>query len=115
MVRRDNDKYDLTIRSGHRTAVIDTTRNHLLWDVTGGWVKAGALRHGDYLRTSNGAIATVASGRTPMDAAGWMWDISVPGGNEHDFYIDTAAAAVLVHNCPTNLGGVRRAGLSQPI
>ena len=29
-----------------------------------------------------------------------MWDISVPGGGDHDFYVDTAAAAVLVHNCP---------------
>jgi len=29
-----------------------------------------------------------------------MWDISVPGGGDHDFYIDTTVAAVLVHNCP---------------
>lgn len=28
-----------------------------------------------------------------------MWDISVPGGGDHDFYIDTAVATVLVHNC----------------
>jgi hypothetical protein len=28
-----------------------------------------------------------------------MWDLSVPGGNDHDFYIDTTAAAILVHNC----------------
>jgi hypothetical protein len=33
MVKRDTDRYDLTIRSGPRTAVIDTTRNHLFWDV----------------------------------------------------------------------------------
>jgi hypothetical protein len=24
-----------------------------------------------------------------------------PGGNGHDFYIDTIIAAILVHNCPT--------------
>jgi hypothetical protein len=28
-----------------------------------------------------------------------MWDLSVPGGNDNDFYIDTIAASVLVHNC----------------
>lgn len=100
MVKRDTNKYDLTIRSGHRTANIDTTRNHLFWDVTRGrWVKAGALKHHDRLRTSNGAVATVVSGHTPEGSAGWMWDISVPGGNDHDFYIDTAAATILVHNC----------------
>jgi hypothetical protein len=27
-----------------------------------------------------------------------MWDLSVPGGGEHDFYIDTADTAVHVHN-----------------
>jgi hypothetical protein len=31
MVKRDTDRYDLTIRSGLRTAIIDTTRNHLFW------------------------------------------------------------------------------------
>lgn len=28
-----------------------------------------------------------------------MWDISVPGDNAHDFYVDIAATSVLVHNC----------------
>lgn len=28
-----------------------------------------------------------------------MWDLTVPGGNDHDFYIDTTSADVLVHNC----------------
>jgi len=108
MVKRDTDKYDLTIRSGHRTAVIDTTRSHLFLDLTrGGWVKAGALKRGDRLRTPSGSIAAVVSGRTPADSAGWMWDISVPGGNDHDFYIDTAAAPVLVHNCPSYYRGAR--------
>jgi hypothetical protein len=27
-----------------------------------------------------------------------MWDLTVPGNNDHDFYIDTEAADVLVHN-----------------
>jgi hypothetical protein len=33
-----------------------------------------------------------------------MWDLSVPGGNDHDFYVDTVAAPVLVHNCPASPG-----------
>jgi hypothetical protein len=28
-----------------------------------------------------------------------MWDLTVPGNDDHDFYIDTIAATVLVHNC----------------
>ncbi len=27
-----------------------------------------------------------------------MWDLTVAG--DHDFYVDTVASAVLVHNCP---------------
>jgi hypothetical protein len=33
-----------------------------------------------------------------------MWDLTVQG--DHDFYIQAAADAVLVHNCPTPQGGV---------
>jgi len=110
MVKRDTDKYDLTIRSGHRTAVIDTTRNHLFWDDTlHRWVKAGALRHGDHLRTPSRSNVTVVGGRAPASTAGWMWDISVPGGNDHDFYIDSTVSAVLVHNCPVEPYQVGRA------
>lgn len=101
MLRRDADRYDLTIRAGHRTAVIGTTRSHLFWNLSQHrWVKAGALKYGDHLRAPGGVTVTVIGGSAPADAVGWMWDLSVPGGNDHDFYIDTAAAAVLVHNCP---------------
>ena len=27
-----------------------------------------------------------------------MWDLTVPGNNDHDFYVSVAATAVLVHN-----------------
>jgi RHS repeat-associated protein len=101
MEKRDTDRYDLTIRSGPRTAVIDTTRNHLFWDVSQDrWVQAGALKNGNHLRTPDGATATVAGGHAPADTAGSMWDLSVPGGGDHDFYIDVIHTAVLVHNCP---------------
>lgn len=39
------------------------------------------------------------TGASPPHSSGWMWDLSVSGGNDHDFYIDTIAASVLVHNC----------------
>jgi hypothetical protein len=28
-----------------------------------------------------------------------MWDLTVPGNNDHDFYVVTGVASVLVHNC----------------
>jgi hypothetical protein len=100
---RDTDLYDLKIRAGTKTAVIDTTSNHLFWvpgagGHAGQWAKAGSLRRGTRLRTPTGGTATVLGGRTPKVASGWMWDLTVPGGNDHDFYIDTIAAPVLVHN-----------------
>jgi hypothetical protein len=45
----------------------------------------------------------------PLQHGGWMWDIT--GNNDHDFYIDTAVAAILVHNCSATLGrNLRDAG-----
>jgi hypothetical protein len=45
VVHRDTDPYDLTIKAGARTAVIDTTSNHLFrapgaTGRSGRWVKA---------------------------------------------------------------------------
>jgi hypothetical protein len=83
-----------------RTATIDTTSDHLFWvpnSPGGRWVKTGALRYGVHLRTPSGGTATVLSGWAPKDATGWMWDLTIPG--DHDFYIDTVIASVLVHNC----------------
>ncbi len=48
-----------------------------------------AAPSGSYLRAPAAASVTVLSGSVPADAAGWMSDLSVPGGNDHDFYIDT--------------------------
>jgi hypothetical protein len=108
LLNHDTDLYDLKVKTARGSAAIDTTRNHPFFDLTRHrWVKAGALKHGDHLRTSNGATAIVVSGRAPADTAGWMWDISVPGGNDHDFYIDTTVATVLVHNCPMMKGESR--------
>ena len=97
MVHHDTNLYDLKIKSGSRIAVINTTSNHPFWDVTAHrWVKAAALRYGTHLRTPAGGIATVLGGRAPQDRSGWMWDLTVPG--DHDFYVVTNAADILVHN-----------------
>ncbi len=114
LVNHDTDLYNLTIKAGTRTAVIHTTSNHPFWIPAasgngGRWVKAGALRYGTRLRTSARSTATVLSGQTPKVTTGWMWDLTVPGNNDHDFYIATGSADVLVHNCPSG-GGPRSSG-----
>jgi RHS repeat-associated protein len=98
-LNHDTNLFSLRVRSGTRTSVIGTTRNHPFWDVTQHrWVKAGALKHGDHLRAPSGAAVTVLGGWTPRSHDGWMWDLTVPG--PHDFYLQAGAVAVLVHNCP---------------
>jgi hypothetical protein len=100
LVHHDTDRYDLRISTTHGAAIIQTTSSHLFWDATGHrWVRAAALKDGNYLRASDGATVTVLGGYVPANATGWMWDLSVPGGGDHDFYIDAATTAVLVHNC----------------
>jgi hypothetical protein len=112
MVRHDTDLYDLKIRAHGQTAVIDTTSNHLFWTQgTGGhagrWVKAGALKYGTHLRTPGGSsTAVVTGGWVPQQRDGWMWDLTVPGNNDHDFYIDTTAGNILVHNTCGSTAGV---------
>jgi hypothetical protein len=34
-----------------------------------------------------------------------MWDLNIPGNDDHDFYIDTAAGTVLVHNACSSTSG----------
>ena len=104
LVHHDTDRYDLTIRAGTRTAVIDTTSNHLFFvpgtsGNSGRWVKAGALKYGTHLRTPDSSdTAVVTGGWVPSQRDGWMWDLTVPGNNDHNFYIDTTVGSVLVHN-----------------
>jgi Pretoxin HINT domain len=101
LLHHDTDRYDLTVRTSRGSAVIQTTSSHLFRDVTQRrWVKAAALNNGDTLRTASGTTATAAGGHVPATASGWMWDLTVPGNGDHDFYIDTTVATILVHNCP---------------
>jgi hypothetical protein len=62
-----------------------------------------------HLKTPDGHSAVVVGGSVPAVRDGWMWDLTVPGNNDHDFYVlgdegsshsprQADAVAVLVHN-----------------
>jgi hypothetical protein len=98
LVHHDTNRYDLTVKTTHGTAVIHTTTTtHLFWEPSlNKWVPAAKLRKGEPLKTPNGTTSTAFGGTTPRDHAGWMWDLTVT--TDHDFYIQ-AVATILVHNC----------------
>jgi hypothetical protein len=104
LIHHDTDLYDLKIQDHGKTSVIDTTSNHLYWVPgtsrhPGRWVKAGNLKPGTRLRNPSGStVTTVVSGRVPSQQDSWMWDLTVPGNNDHDFYIAAGFSTVLVHN-----------------
>jgi hypothetical protein len=56
-----------------------------------------------HLKTPDGQTAAVVGGSVPAAHDGWMWDLTVPGNNDHDFYVIAGYTPVLVHNssCPT--------------
>jgi RHS repeat-associated protein len=116
-VNHDTDLYDLKVKTSHGVQVIHTTSNHLFWDpyLDHGWTPANHLKPGERLKTADGTLAIVVGGSAPKVHDGWMWDLTVPGNNDHDFYVLTAVvgsvrtgnitsdgAPVLVHNCGTN-------------
>lgn len=119
-VNHDHDLYDLKVKANGRDTVIRTTSNHPFWDVSQQkWVPAGKLHIGDHLKTADGTTAVADGGTTPKQHTGWMWDLTVPGNNDHDFYILSAqtgnhsaysvksGVSVLVHNCGTSEETVR--------
>jgi ParB-like nuclease domain len=82
------------------------------------WIPAAKLNKGERLKTANGTTAVADGGHIPAQRDGWMWDLTVPGNGDHDFYVlnraensdssissaqaaAISAAAVLVHNCDT--------------
>jgi RHS repeat-associated protein len=99
-VNHDTNLYDLRVNTAHGTQVIHTTANHPFWDpYLDHWIPASKLAKGERLLTANGTVATADGGTTPARHDGLMWDLTVPGNNDHDFYVAVAATAVLVHNC----------------
>jgi len=86
LVHHDTNLYDLTVKTSTGTEVIHTTASHLFWDLDK-WVTANKLSKDERLKAPDGATVTVVSGTTPADHDGWMWDLTVPGNNDHDFYV----------------------------
>jgi hypothetical protein len=80
---------------------IHATASYLFWDpyLDHGWIPANRLKKGEHLKTPNGQSAVVVGGSTPAVHEGWMWDLTVPGNNDHDFYVvASGSTAILVHN-----------------
>ena len=50
------------------------------------------------LKTPDGQTVVVVGGSVPADHDGWMWDLTVPGNNDHDFYVVVTATEGLVQN-----------------
>ncbi len=70
------------------------------------WVPANKLSKGEHLKTANGTVAVADGGTTPKVHDGWMWDLTSPGNNDHDFYVIAGTAAdILVHNVNTPCEG----------
>ena len=99
-VNHDTDLYDLRVKTSRGIVVIHTTSNHLFWTpyLDHGWIPANHLKTGEHLKTPNGTLATADGGTIPRDHEGWMWDLTVPGNNDHDFYVEAGNTPVLVHN-----------------
>jgi Pretoxin HINT domain len=98
LVHHDTNRFNLTVTTASGTSVIDTTASHLFFDhATGKWTEAADLVPGSQLETPHGIRAVVTDGATPRSTVGEMWDLTVD--NDHDFYVSTPAADVLVHNC----------------
>ena len=89
LIHHDTNLYNLTIHTTHGTATIHTTTTHLFWNPTlHKWIPAAKLRKGELLKTTNGTTRpppTAAPLRTDHD--GWMWDLTIPGNDDHDFYV----------------------------
>ena len=99
-VHHDTDLYDLRVKTPHGVQVIHATASHLFWDPYPhyGWIPAKHLKPGMHLKAPDGQLAVVVGGSVPAAHDGWMWDLTVPGNNDHDFYVLAGATPVLVHN-----------------
>jgi hypothetical protein len=63
------------------------------------FLPASNLKPGTHLKTPDGQSAVVVGGSVPAVHDGWMWDLTVPGNNDHDFYVTVSGGTgVLVHN-----------------
>ena len=110
-VHHDTDLYNLRVKTAHATQVIHTTSSHPFYDpyLHYGRIPANHLKPGMHLKTPDGQSAVVVGGSVPADHDGWMWDLTVPGNNDHDFYVTAGQSRevpVLVHNSDAECGPV---------
>ena len=97
LVHYDADLYDLAVDTPEGKQDVQTTANHLIWDLTTHqWTQAAKLHNGDRLLAANDTTATAVGGTTPADTQGGMWDLTID--NLHDFYVVGGNVPVLVHN-----------------
>ena len=112
LIHHDSDLYNLKIKDHGKTAVIHATGYHLFWVPSTGngghWVQAGKLKPGTRLRTPSGSdTAVVTGGWYPQQSTGVMWDLAIPGNDDHNFYVVTSGGtAVLVHNNSCSISSV---------
>ena len=114
-VNHDTNLFDLKVKTARGVEVIHTTSNHLFWDPSRNkWVPAAKLRKGEALKAADGSLATADGGTIPAGHDGWMWDLTIPGNSDHDFYVQASSIDILVHNasCPTS-GNNSRASIGK--
>jgi hypothetical protein len=51
--------------------------------------------------------AVVTGGWVPAQHDDWTWDLTVPGNNDHDFYILAIDQSVLAHNANQQVHSIR--------
>ena len=69
---------------------------HLFWGPS--LVPASNLKPGEHLKTPDGASVTVVGCTIPEQRDGWMWDLTVPGNNDHDFCISGRSGHALLQS-----------------
>ncbi|HTJ34948.1 MAG TPA: LamG-like jellyroll fold domain-containing protein [Dactylosporangium sp.] len=95
---RDRDLTDVTVDDGGRVSVIHTTDHHPFWDAAAGkWSEAALLRAGASTLTGPDGRTLRVTGVQSFAGEQDMDDLTVEG--VHTYYVVTAGAPVLVHNC----------------
>ncbi|MFC7550750.1 polymorphic toxin-type HINT domain-containing protein [Plantactinospora sp. GCM10030261] len=112
---------DVTTSNGddHRTERITATDGHPFWIDTDGqsdtpegrWIDAADLRHGQWLKTSNGQLVKIAGTHAHTQHA-TVYNLTV--ADIHTYYVIAGNTPVLVHNCGGDVAlGTRAHGLRE--
>ncbi|MDG4808711.1 polymorphic toxin-type HINT domain-containing protein [Micromonospora sp. WMMD1120] len=103
-VNQDEALTDLSVRTEDGTyTTLKTTQHHPFWsDSRREWVDAADLRPTERLKSASGDVTTVAEVFT-YQGDKVMRDLTV--ANIHTYYVLAGTTPVLVHNCPSGVGG----------